>query len=601
MKKNLRIVSAAAAALLAVAPVAATAVVSAPTSTVQAAETTLNVKTTKEYAQLYTFNKTTGQFEAIGGGLIKGKGTELKVSSKRYNGHYVITDGTNKGKFVNQGDIKEFTKVEAGNSYTINSGKELVPYNPTTGNEHRSEGLVSGTVKVVSIQDGKDGKYAKLDNGKYVKVSDLEDNSVAANSNSSTTKPSTKPSTPSTKPATTSSDKINAGSSSVFYAETNTVVNISAVAATKSAPSAINGNIVYTDAKGQSHTALLHNLANGTNTTITDLDGHVQNPKTLKPGMYVADFNGVYVNLGNEMRNQPVTFNLGGGAVFMDKGAKNNGRTLTVAVDANGVAKLGEVKAPFWAYDSTDLQEVHFYSVKTGNVVPSGSVSLHAVNGQLNVNSVFAALTQEYKASQLTKSENVDTFVPVNDIKAQLEKQNVKVDDNGYFTAPASFTLNMTAKSNNNGATASLPVTVNVDNVTPTAANETTTTKTVMHIATIYDKNGNATSEPVLRAYDSVSVVSTPVELKDAAGKSKGMYYKLAGKDQYVKVGNIDGTSRTLKHNAYVYKSNGKRNKAFKTLKKGSSKTTYGKSFMINGSQMYRVGRNQYVKVANFR
>ncbi|ADQ58201.1 hypothetical protein LA2_01020 [Lactobacillus amylovorus GRL 1112] len=53
------------------------------------------------------------------------------------------------------------------------------------------------------------------------------------------------------KPADTSSDKINAGSSSVFYANTNTVVNISAVAATKSAPSAINGNIVYTDAKGQ--------------------------------------------------------------------------------------------------------------------------------------------------------------------------------------------------------------------------------------------------------------------------------------------------------------------------------------------------------------
>ena len=527
MKKNLRIVSAAAAALLAVAPVAATTV--APVS---AASTTNTVTNTY---------------------LNKG----AKVT---------LTAALNTAK-----DAKDVMKVPSTDvpdkaGYAVPKGTEVEVVNATT------------TENVIVKYTGSDKKthYAVLNQSALVAQVP-------------------------TKPATTSSDKINAGSSSVFYAETNTVVNISAVAATKSAPSAINGNIVYTDAKGQSHTALLHNLADGNNTRITDLDGKVQNPKTLKPGMYVADFKGVYVNLGNEMANQPVTFNLGGGAVFMDKGAKNNGRTLTVAVDANGVAKLGEVKAPFWAYDSTDLQEVHFYSVKTGNVVPSGSVSLHAVNGQLNVNSVFAALTQEYKASQLTKSENVDTFVPVNDIKAQLEKQNVKVDDNGYFTAPASFTLNMTAKSNNNGATASLPVTVNVDNVTPTAANETTTTKTVMHIATIYDKNGNATSEPVLRAYDSVSVVSTPVELKDAAGKSKGMYYKLAGKDQYVKVGNIDGTSRTLKHNAYVYKSNGKRNKAFKTLKKGSSKTTYGKSFMINGSQMYRVGRNQYVKVANFR
>ena len=37
-----------------------------------------------------------------------------------------------------------------------------------------------------------------------------------------------------------------------------------------------------------------------------------------------------------------------------------------------------------------------------------------------------------------------------------------------------------------------------------------------------------------------------------------------------------------------------------KTLKKGSSVTTYGKSFMIAGHQMYRIGKNQYVKKANF-
>ena len=96
-----------------------------------------------------------------------------------------------------------------------------------------------------------------------------------------------------------------------------------------------------------------------------------------------------------------------------------------------------------------------------------------------------------------------------------------------------------------------------------------------------------------MRAYDTYSVVSEPVTINGAK------FYKLAGKDQYIKVGNVDGTSRTLKHNSYVYKSTGKRaNK--KTLKKGSSVTTYGKSFMIAGHQMYRIGKNQYVKKANF-
>uniref|UniRef100_UPI002279E750 S-layer n=1 Tax=Lactobacillus amylovorus (strain GRL 1112) TaxID=695560 RepID=UPI002279E750 len=135
---------------------------------------------------------------------------------------------------------------------------------------------------------------------------------------------------------------------------------------------------------------------------------------------------------------------------------------------------------------------------------------------------------------------------------------------------------------------------VSVANAAQTpAAQETTKNVTIMHISTIYDKTGKATNEPALRAYDTVSVVSDPVTINNAK------FYKLAGKDQYIKVGNVDGTSRTLKHNSYVYKSSGKRaNK--KTLKKGSSVTTYGKSFMIAGHQMYRIGKNQYVKKANF-
>ena len=131
------------------------------------------------------------------------------------------------------------------------------------------------------------------------------------------------------------------------------------------------------------------------------------------------------------------------------------------------------------------------------------------------------------------------------------------------------------------------------DGVVTPAAQETTKTVTIMHIAAIYDKNGVATHDPALRAYDTYSVVSEPVTINGAK------FYKLAGKDQYIKVGNVDGTSRSLKHNSYVYKSTGKR-RGKTVLKKGSSVTTYGKSFMIAGHQMYRIGENQYVKKANF-
>lgn len=135
----------------------------------------------------------------------------------------------------------------------------------------------------------------------------------------------------------------------------------------------------------------------------------------------------------------------------------------------------------------------------------------------------------------------------------------------------------------------------------PVAPAEVTTTKTIWHVAKIYDKDGKATSEASLHAYNTVSVVSTPVTINGAK------YYKLAGKDQYVKAGNIDGTSRTLSHNAYVYKNTGKA-KTTKSgkktkkvvLKKGSQVTTYGSAFTVNGHKMFRIGRNQYVKVANF-
>ena len=411
-------------------------------------------------------------------------------------------------------------------------------------------------------------------------------------------------------PADTSSEHITSDIfNSVFENDANVAVNINATASKDENGQAVNwfsvlnGQIVYTDAKGAQHTALLH----GDNNTVVTETSTGKKVSSLQAGVnYTADFNKVTINLGNAAAGSKVKFVLPRTAAFKDsdKGYYN---VKTVTVDSNGIADLGTVYAQFYAYNPTDLQEVHFYSAKTGNIVTSGSVNLHAVNGKISLYALYHAMTGEYQASQLAQGTSstyaANRMLPVavqNDLRDQLKKQNITVDDNGNFTAPASFTVNMNAKSIYNGATATLPVTVTVDNAAQTpAANETTKNVTIMHIATIYDKNGKATHEPALRAYNSVSVVSDPVSLKDEKGNDAGKFYKLAGKDQYIKVGNVDGTSRSLKHNSYVYKSTGKRaNK--KTLKKGSSVTTYGKSFMIAGHQMYRIGKNQYVKKANF-
>ncbi|MBC6369883.1 hypothetical protein ERK17_03255 [Lactobacillus kullabergensis] len=120
--------------------------------------------------------------------------------------------------------------------------------------------------------------------------------------------------------------------------------------------------------------------------------------------------------------------------------------------------------------------------------------------------------------------------------------------------------------------------------------------KTVMHNAYIYDKDHKRVGTNMLRAYSTVEVIGAATKLADGS-----LVYSI-GDNQYVMADNIDGTSRTLSHNAYVYKTSKKRANR-KVLKAGSKVTTFGSPYTFkNGKAYYRVGgpAKQYVKVANF-
>ena len=562
MKKNLRIVSVAAAALLAVAPVAATVV---PAAATVSAATNNNGFTT--------------------GNVSVSSNNTVSLGSLSYTG--------------------DTTSATLSDQLTTAVQKLFGSKDVSVSNVKYDSASKQVTFEVLAPRNWNDGKInlnnVQLSGAKWHNSATNGNKTVASN-DASTPAPLTFTATVLATQAIkdnsdSSSTNILNGLSSIFNADANTTVTINAVAKSGSIPSAINGG-VSVSLGGKNYEALLHTDGNNNNVEIFTANKakHVA-ANDLTAGHYIAVIRHATVALDPQYAGTTQTFTLSRGAF-----GSNASSTKKVPVNSNGVADLGEIQVPFYAYDATKEQGVHFYEVATGNVVTSGNVTLHAVNGQLSVQALYAALNAKYGASQFRGGldNDPDVLKPVNDLRNQLEKQNIKVNTtNGYFTAPASFSVNMNAKSNLNGATASLPVTVTVDNVTPTAANETTKNVTIMHIATIYDKNGKATHEPALRAYNSVSVVSDPVSLKDEKGNDAGKFYKLAGKDQYIKVGNVDGTSRSLKHNSYVYKSTGKRN-GKKVLKKGSSVTTYGKSFMIAGHQMYRIGKNQYVKKANF-
>ena len=176
---------------------------------------------------------------------------------------------------------------------------------------------------------------------------------------------------------------------------------------------------------------------------------------------------------------------------------------------------------------------------------------------------------------------------------------NVDVDAQGWFVAPKSFTFNMTAKANNNDASSTLAVTVSVPNGKDMTV--PSQSKTVMHNAFFYDKNGKRVGSDKVTRYNSATVAMNTTTINGKAYYEVIENGKATGK--FINAANIDGTKRTLKHNAYVYKSSKKRaNKV--VLKKGTEVVTYGGAYTFkNGKQYYKIGNNTdktYVKVSNF-
>ncbi|WP_283597919.1 SLAP domain-containing protein [Lactobacillus gallinarum] len=332
-------------------------------------------------------------------------------------------------------------------------------------------------------------------------------------------------------------------------------------------------------------------------------------------GDWNASANDVYVKAGNEYKmtltgvgfsfgkanaGKTLTFKLPSNVTVT--GAAVNGNKVTLDQYGN-VTGLTFVVNNIKALNAANTNGVSFYNTVSGLIETKGSyMTLANANGNLNVNDLLNDLKKQYKAVQLQNGElktfDVTTTAP--DLTAELEKAGIKVNAAGDFEAPASFTATLTAKSQDNGKVATLPVTVTVPNGKVTTV--PSQSKTIMHNAYFYDKNAKRVGTDKATRYNTVTVSMNKTKF------SNGIEYyeviengKATGK--FINADNIDGTKRTLKHNAYVYASSKKRaNKV--VLKKGETVTTYGGSYTFkNGKKYYKIGndtKKTYVKVANF-
>ena len=129
------------------------------------------------------------------------------------------------------------------------------------------------------------------------------------------------------------------------------------------------------------------------------------------------------------------------------------------------------------------------------------------------------------------------------------------------------------------------------------AADTNVTNKMIMHTAIAYDKDGNSTGVKY-NAFSYAKLVASPVKIGNS------IYYKVADKDQYLKATNIDGVTRRITHNTYIYSTSTRRTSYQNKWKlyKGQTITTYGGSYKFkNGKHYFRVGgpAKQYIKSYN--
>ncbi|GAA3627648.1 hypothetical protein GCM10022297_02750 [Lactobacillus hamsteri] len=589
MKKNLRIVSVAAAALLAVAPVATGVVPVSGVNTVQAGSNAKSTKTANLSTNILSINNSV-KVSDITPSWVQ---NNVKLSSGLIAGveSVVIKDGDN--------TVTSKDSLQGGKTYTLQVAANLnglTGYNSVTVNKSSA----------VDVNGGGVSKTVTFDVSMHVY------------------------------------DPNAAGIPQFILNNNGSILNNNAIAPLADGLSVTNGETIDNIIKA----------AEGVVTFRDTMNNDVNNAQIITTPSDVI----------NELKQQGVTVNGNDGSAKVTAASGFNvtltGRTLT-----NG--KTATVKIPFVPAGSvqTDAPEIQV-AVKAMGQSTFGTATKAANNQyyQIASGSNFNPLDfttsngDEIKFSAIQSNKNSQaaeitaTSNPVNTSEAgKFYHVTLTATNNGKKTSTYSYTvlvvsnglqeLYADAKTYNiygdnvqaTGNTIAKGNKVYVGNDTKTIGNvsyskvstqskaaadagntwiETSAlakpagdtnvaTHTIMVNSRAYDKNGNYLGKDYY-AYNSIDIVPEVVTIK---GKT---YYKVANKDEYVRVTNITGNKRKLRHNAYVYWSSNRRTPGARKMYKGETVTTYGgKMTFKNGKKYYRIegcrnNNKRYIKAANF-
>ncbi|WP_338200427.1 SLAP domain-containing protein [Lactobacillus rizhaonensis] len=628
MKKNLRIVSAAAAALLAVAPVAASAV-----STVSAdTPTTTTANNGKLTAGVNTTNLQTGANNTLNLSVSANVAPQVVDGNDVTNGNLTVNinlnqmpDGYSLDPAKNVSDVKVYdvTDVDSTTSLVGQDGQFVKPERATEATNfkkgHKYVAVV--TMDIAGLVGGRD--YYVNGSTKAVPASDSKSVHLTLGSKPFSINDATMQGYPYVK-AKEIKDKdgkiIQAGGyqvsrGSVIFSDTVEGIVKSIKDAYEPASTVVgadnNGATadwidVEQDVRDGLHAAGIvvradNSIARPTSTFPITLRLATSNHHTATfvvdvnpdPSYGDATYPQIDYNEGTGSQNNKT--NLHGIVEITSIGdTAFNYIPLNGYVDVNAIRRAFTAKVS--ATDSTTLPVSIDTSKVNTKVLGRYPVTVSATNAAGRTTKVTFYVTVGQKgATYVTVQADTDT-VPVYKIDGNVVTTTTTTVKNGDQIATfGTVTVNGKSYTRVNGLDSNFFVeTKYVDgSVKPVPA----TPKTIMHNSYIYDKNHKRVGTNKLAAYSTVNVYGTPTKLADGS-----LAYKI-GDNQYVMADNIDGTSRVLSHNAYVYKTSKKRADR-RVLKKGATVVTYGSPYTFkNGKAYYRIGgpKKQYVKVANFK
>ena len=589
MKKNLRIVSAAAAALLAVAPVAASAVnVNADViyndnkpadnnSSIAATKVNLTVNlgdiNGKTVDQIKSQATVTAAVSGVSGVSVqKVNASQIKI----YAGSTELTDGTAK---LEKG--KEYT-VEVSNlkinglinstSYSAQSGS--FSGNGVTNGAATGTDLGNGVTykDSIFIPDGKKGTPIFTQNGKLV----------------------TKGTATLTGTTATVADLVNQidGKYTVAMSHSNATATTFQITQDE-VKTAITNALAAADVKVDS----THNntFAVPNADFVVTLTGRASNGKTVSlpitvkvpnHGSAAVASDAPVISLKSEYKNDYT-------------GSKDNfSRSLALnsTVTANDIAKNFTAKING---NSNVNAQVNVDSTNLNTAVAGKyTVVLSATNNENKTSKVTVNVTVGHPGDMKTVQAGSDTAKVVTINGNNVTQTNTPLTNGSSVATFGETTVNGVSYTKLNGPDSNQYVETKY--VDGSIKEETTKSAKVMYKSAVYDKDGKSTGKTIGGYTDKDFVTTSNGDLKVVEIKG-GNFYQLAKGEGYVRVRNVTGSKMTLKHNAYVYKSNGKRaNK--KVYKKGSTVTVYGgqyKAIKKYKGKAVRIGVNRYIKTAN--